>query len=52
MPIAHTEGRYYTRYIDTLHDQDQIVLTFSGEDPNGSLEAITGVCDQDGWFVP
>jgi phosphoribosylformylglycinamidine synthase len=48
MPIAHTEGRYYTEYIDTLHDQDQIVLAFSGEDPNGSLEAITGVCDQDG----
>ena len=29
MPIAHTEGRYYTEYIDTLHDQDQIVLAFS-----------------------
>ncbi|HHX99948.1 MAG TPA: phosphoribosylformylglycinamidine synthase subunit PurQ [Methanothermobacter sp.] len=48
MPIAHTEGRYYTEYIDTLHDQDQIVLGFRGEDPNGSLEAITGVCDEDG----
>lgn len=48
MPIAHTEGRYYTEYIDTLHDQDQIVLRFSGKDPNGSLEAITGVCDEDG----
>lgn len=48
MPIAHTEGRYYTEYIDTLHDQDQIVLRFSEKDPNGSLEAITGVCDEDG----
>jgi len=48
MPIAHAEGRYYTEYIDTLHDQDQIVLGFQGDNPNGSIEAITGVCDQDG----
>ncbi|MCC7563578.1 MAG: phosphoribosylformylglycinamidine synthase subunit PurQ [Methanobacterium sp.] len=48
MPIAHAEGRYYTEYIDTLHDQDQIVLGFQGDNPNGSMEAITGVCDEDG----
>ena len=48
MPIAHAEGRYYTEYIDTLHDQDQIVLGFEGDNPNGSMEAITGVCDQSG----
>lgn len=48
MPIAHAEGRYYTEYIDQLHDQDQIVLEFSGDNPNGSVEAITGVCDEEG----
>ena len=48
MPIAHAEGRYYTDYLDKLYDQDQIVLGFAGNNPNGSLEAITGVCDQDG----
>ena len=48
MPIAHAEGRYYTEYIEELHDQDQIVLAFKGENPNGSMEAITGVCDQEG----
>lgn len=48
MPIAHAEGRYYTEYIDTLHDQDQIVLGFQGDNPNGSMEAITGVFDEDG----
>lgn len=48
MPIAHAEGRYYTEYIDTLHDQDQIVLGFQGDNPNGSMEAITGVCDENG----
>ena len=31
-----------------LKDQDQVVLAFEGENPNGSMEAITGVCDEDG----
>jgi phosphoribosylformylglycinamidine synthase len=48
MPIAHAEGRYYTEYIDELRDQDQIVLGFVGDNPNGSLDAITGVCDLEG----
>lgn len=48
MPIAHAEGRYYTEDIQKLHDQDQIVLQFEGENPNGSMEAITGVCDESG----
>jgi phosphoribosylformylglycinamidine synthase len=48
MPIAHAEGRYYTEYIDELRDQDQIVLGFAGNNPNGSLDAITGVCDLEG----
>ena len=48
MPIAHAEGRYYNDEIEKLHDQDQIVLTFASENPNGSLEAITGVCDEEG----
>lgn len=48
MPIAHAEGRYYTEEIEKLHDQDQIVLQFEGENPNGSMEGITGVCDETG----
>lgn len=48
MPIAHAEGRYFTEYIDQLHEQDQIVLGFKGKNPNGSIEAITGVCDEEG----
>lgn len=48
MPIAHAEGRYYSEFIDELHDQDQIVLGFKGDNPNGSIESITGVCDRDG----
>ena len=48
MPIAHAEGRYYTEDIKSLHENDQIVLSFETENPNGSMEAITGVCDEDG----
>ncbi len=48
MPVAHAEGRYFVENIDTLKSQDQIVLQFEGKNPNGSLEAITGVCDETG----
>jgi phosphoribosylformylglycinamidine synthase len=48
MPIAHGEGRYYNPHIDDLKDQDQVVLSFVGNNPNGSIEGITGVCDLDG----
>lgn len=48
MPVAHAEGRYYNPDLDLLQEQDQIVLKFQGENPNGSLEGITGVCDESG----
>ena len=48
IPIAHAEGRFYTKNIDLMKDQDQIVLQFAEENPNGSMEAITGVCDESG----
>ncbi len=48
MPIAHAEGRYYNDEVEKLLDQDQVVLAFEGDNPNGSLEAITGVCDENG----
>lgn len=48
MPIAHGEGRYFSEDIDLLKSQDQIVLQFNGKNPNGSIEAITGVCDETG----
>jgi phosphoribosylformylglycinamidine synthase len=48
MPIAHAEGRYFTENIEKLHENDQIVLSFESENPNGSTEAITGVCDEEG----
>ena len=48
LPIAHAEGRYYTDNIETLYDNDQIVLTFTENNPNGSVENITSVCNIDG----
>ena len=45
MPIAHAEGRYYFEDIKTLRENDQIRLSFESENPNGSMESITGVCD-------
>jgi phosphoribosylformylglycinamidine synthase len=50
MPVAHGEGRYFVEDIDLLKSQDQIVLQFEGKNPNGSLEAITGVCDETGFI--
>ena len=50
MPVAHAEGRYFVENIDKLKDQDQIVLQFVTKNPNGSLEAITGVCDETGFI--
>ncbi|PKL68780.1 MAG: phosphoribosylformylglycinamidine synthase I [Methanobacteriales archaeon HGW-Methanobacteriales-1] len=48
MPVAHAEGRYFNENLEMAKDNDQIVLQFKGENPNGSLEGITGVCDETG----
>lgn len=51
LPIAHKEGRFYTDDIQQLYDDDQIVLAFSDENPNGSMDNITGVCNKEGNVV-
>ncbi|WP_302290588.1 phosphoribosylformylglycinamidine synthase subunit PurQ [Methanosphaera stadtmanae] len=51
LSIAHKEGRYYTDNLETLYDNNQIVLTFEDGNPNGSLDNITGVCNVDGNVV-
>ena len=48
MPIAHAEGRYYAENLKKLRENDQVVLSFESENPNGSIESITGVCDEEG----
>ena len=51
LPIAHKEGRYYTDNLETLYDNNQIVLTFEDGNPNGSLDYLTVVCYDDGNVV-
>ncbi|MBE6493567.1 MAG: phosphoribosylformylglycinamidine synthase subunit PurQ [Methanosphaera stadtmanae] len=51
MPIAHKEGRYYTEDLDSVIDNDQVVLTFEDGNPNGSMNGITGVCNIEGNVV-
>jgi phosphoribosylformylglycinamidine synthase len=56
IPIAHAEGRYYAdeESLKTMRQNDQILFRYSDEDgvisedanPNGSVENIAGVCNE------
>jgi phosphoribosylformylglycinamidine synthase len=51
IPVKHTTGRYYApeAELDRLEDAGQVVLRYApGENPNGSLRDIAGVCDEAG----
>ncbi|MDB5327757.1 MAG: phosphoribosylformylglycinamidine synthase [Phycisphaerales bacterium] len=51
LPIAHGEGKFVTKspaVLAALHENDQIALTYVGTNPNGSTDAIAGVCDESG----
>ena len=47
LPIAHGEGNYYAD-ADTLaqlEDNDRVLFRYEGENPNGSLNNIAGICN-------
>ena len=51
LPIAHGEGKFIP--VDeavrkAMWDQDQVALVYVGENPNGSVDDIAGVCDSTG----
>ncbi|WP_102693843.1 phosphoribosylformylglycinamidine synthase subunit PurQ [Rummeliibacillus pycnus] len=50
IPIAHGEGNYYCDEVtlQQLKDNNQIVFTYEGENPNGSLENIAGIINEKG----
>ncbi|GED64666.1 phosphoribosylformylglycinamidine synthase subunit PurQ [Lysinibacillus fusiformis] len=50
IPIAHGEGNYYCdeETLQSLKDNNQIVFTYSGDNPNGSLEDIAGIINERG----
>jgi len=51
IPVKHTTGRYYAPPVDleSLHAHGQIVLKYAaGHNPNGSLDDIAGVTNENG----
>lgn len=53
MPIAHGDGNYYCdeKTLAELKKNDQIVFRYHGENPNGSIENIAGICNKEGNVV-
>ncbi|KAB7672438.1 phosphoribosylformylglycinamidine synthase subunit PurQ [Bacillus sp. B1-b2] len=50
IPIAHGEGNYYCdeETLKQLKENNQIVFTYKGTNPNGSLEDIAGITNEKG----
>ncbi|MBT2684501.1 phosphoribosylformylglycinamidine synthase subunit PurQ [Bacillus sp. ISL-37] len=50
IPVAHGEGNYYCdeETLSRLKANNQIVFTYNGENPNGSLENIAGIINKRG----
>jgi phosphoribosylformylglycinamidine synthase len=51
IPVKHTTGRFYAPdpELDRLHDAGQVLLKYApGNNPNGSLRDIAGVCNEAG----
>lgn len=50
IPIAHGEGSYYAdeKVLDELETNHQVVFRYVGENPNGSLRDIAGICNKRG----
>ncbi len=50
LPVAHGEGKFYAdkKTLTELEDNNQVVFRYEGENPNGSLRDIAGICNLDG----
>lgn len=50
IPIAHGEGNYYCdeATLAELKANNQIVFRYHGENPNGSIDDIAGICNKAG----
>ncbi len=50
LPVAHGEGKFYAdkKTLAELEDNNQVVFRYEGENPNGSLRDIAGICNRDG----
>ncbi len=51
LPIAHGEGKFVTRddvVLGRICDGDQVAVRYDGDNPNGSIDDIAGICDPTG----
>jgi phosphoribosylformylglycinamidine synthase subunit PurQ / glutaminase len=50
LPIAHGEGRFYAdaKTLAKIEDNGQVLFRYQGENPNGSLNNIAGICNRQG----
>ncbi|MFW5899193.1 MAG: phosphoribosylformylglycinamidine synthase subunit PurQ, partial [Jiangellaceae bacterium] len=50
VPIAHADGNYYCDPADLarLQREERVVMRYAGPNPNGSLDAIAGICNEAG----
>lgn len=53
IPIAHGEGNYYCddATLAKLKANNQIVFRYAGNNPNGSVDDIAGICNEQGNIV-
>ena len=50
LPIAHGEGQFYAdeATLSEIEDNGQVVFRYEGDNPNGSLNNIAGICNLEG----
>lgn len=50
IPIAHGEGKYVIEPTDMneLREDNQIVMQYQGDNPNGSLNSVAAICNKKG----
>jgi len=54
LPIAHGEGKFVTqdaKTLSALEKNRQVIFRYQGANPNGSVNAIAGICSADGNVV-
>ena len=50
LPIAHGEGQFYadSEVLAQLEDKGQVLFRYEGDNPNGSVNNIAGICNETG----
>ena len=50
LPIAHGEGQFYadSEVLAQLEDKRQVLFRYEGDNPNGSVNNIAGICNETG----